>query len=427
MRAVFGWIWSFFVVITQTVFLSLGQIWAHKVRALLTALGIIIGVSSVIGVVSFLTGMKDQVLAEAETIGTRKMWMWGNVPQSKRATMDWVDVKMSLYEANLLLDNAPSIDILTPICSYSYDVSYEGETQRGVRVRGIWPEWHDVENRQMVYGRPFTRIDDEQRRQVCIVNETAIDELKLDQDPTGDFLLIGGRRFLILGVVETKEAMPLTGGGEARSEIFMPFRTAKMLNPYTWTWFMIQIDEPSPGKDLSQIAADAQAECRFILRNHRGLEPEDEDTFEMEVMQNHIESFNKMAGVITAGAGVIVMISLVVGGIGIMNIMLVSVSERTREIGLRKAVGAKPPLVLLQFLIEAATLCIVGGLVGVGVTLLGIMGVRQLDSPIVQQISAPIWAIVVSLIFCAFVGIFFGMFPAVKAAMLRPIDALRHE
>ncbi|MEZ6317224.1 MAG: ABC transporter permease [Phycisphaerales bacterium] len=403
----------------QTVFLAIGQIVTRFVRSGLTMLGIIIGVFVVVASVGFLTGMKGYVLKEFETFGARKMWCWGYVPEDKRTTMSWTDAKVTLYEAEMILDRAPSIDSLTPTCDRNWDVTCNGKVTRGVEVTGIWPEWHDIEDRQVVYGRPFSRIDIDERRQVCLVNETAVEEFKLDTDPTGSYILIQGRRFLIVGLVETKQMGPMFGGGQSRAEVYIPYDTHKMMDPYSWTWFTMQMTDP-------KMAKEAEAEVRLILRKHRQLKPEDEDTFRLEVLQNAIQQFNGLASAITMGAGAVVGFSLFVGGIGIMNIMLASVSERTREIGLRKAVGAQPIVVLLQFLIEAVVLCVVGG--GVGV-LLGQGVVLAMRSSVswMSEVSVPTLWIIVAFGSCGIVGVVSGMFPALKAAALNPINALRHE
>jgi putative ABC transport system permease protein len=176
----------------------------------------------------------------------------------------------------------------------------------------------------------------------------------------------------------------------------------------------------------TELSDDAVLEIKFFLRRMRHIKPGDPDTFRVETMKNIIEKFNNVAIIVTLVAGGIVGISLLVGGVGIMNIMLVSISERTKEIGLRKAVGAKKSAILTQFLVEAVVLCFVGGLVGVGIGKLLTMAIAGMN-PLLEKTYIPAWAVALSFAFAGTVGICFGMFPAIKAARLDPIEALRHE
>jgi len=407
--------------IIQTAALAVGQLNAHKVRATLTMVGIIIAVASVATVVAALEGLRGFVLEQFETVGTRYVVIDGDRPPELRNKIGWRDVQLKLEEVVALRDNASTIDAITPIWGQSANVSYGMETLQGVRVQGIWPEWHEIEQRSVIQGRPFVSIDDDERRNVCLINDKAIEELGLDKEPVGQFIIVGNQRCQIVGVVETKEVAPMFGGGQPQTEVFLPFETARKMWPYQVIRHAaaLMVDE--------SMSEEVQAEVAFILRSLRDLEPGSPDTFEVEVVQVFLDQFQTVAAGITVVAGGIVSISLLVGGIGIMNIMLVSVSERTREIGLRKAVGARPAIILLQFLVEAVLLCVVGGAIGLAFAQGLTLGIRSVpDSPL-STAEVPTWAAVLALTFSAAVGVIFGLFPAVKAARLDPIEALRHE
>ncbi|MCK4872691.1 MAG: ABC transporter permease [Phycisphaerales bacterium] len=403
----------------QSIMLALSQIWVNKGRAILTSLGIIIGVASVTAVIAGMTGLKTHVLDQFADFGANKVYVFPrNSREAREAGYSYHDIRMNMDEVDGMLDKCPSLARLTPMGEFYTPVSYGERSQSNVMVTGMRPDWHRIEGRSVIEGREFLPIDEQAKRQVCIVNDKAIDELRLPRTVVGEYLLVGGRRFQIVGVVETKEVGALFGGDRAETEIFIPHSTAwKMREPGLYV--IAQTSSPD-------VTEEARAEIEFFMRQARGLHADDPDTFGVEFIEQYVEQFKQMAKVMTGVAMGIVGVSLLVGGIGIMNIMLVSVSERTREIGLRKAVGARPGVVLFQFLIEAITLCCVGGAVGVllgqGLTLLISRGGGGL-----QDAYIPPWAIVMAFGFSAFVGVAFGMFPAIKAARLDPIEALRHE
>jgi putative ABC transport system permease protein len=226
---------------------------------------------------------------------------------------------------------------------------------------------------------------------------------------------------LIVGVVETKQVAAMLGGGETKTEVYIPISTALAIQPRLGVAFAL-----AQLKDVS-MGAECKAEFTAILRRLRELSGEDENNFQVETVQSVIDKVESTSAVITGIALGLVAVSLLVGGVGIMNIMLVSVSERTREIGLRKAVGARPSVILLQFLVEATVLCLIGGVVGVLLAGGVVAGTKMAFPKMGEYLNVPLWTIIVSVAFSAAVGIVFGMFPAIKASRLDPIVALRHE
>ncbi|MBX3372521.1 MAG: ABC transporter permease [Phycisphaeraceae bacterium] len=406
--------------ILRMIRLALGQIWANKLRSMLTTIGIVIGVASVTAVVAALTGLRSTVLDEVQMFGANKLFVFPSRPDGVPANrFPWERIRISRAEAEAIAGHCPSIRRVTPILPFGASIEFQGRSRAGVEVRGIWPDWHEVERRRVLMGRPFVPADEDDAKPVCLVNEEAIRELDLPRDPTGSAILIANRRFIIVGVVETLQATVINRG-ETASEVFVPLATAARLQGIRPFMYLIaQTHSP-------ELAEDAKAEVRYVMRNLRRLGPEDPDTFRISAIDQFIEQFRSISAGITAIAGGIVAISLLVGGIGIMNIMLVSVSERTREIGLRKAVGATPLAILLQFLTEAITLSVLGGLAGLGLgaLLTWLMTIPEKGLP---SASIPTWAVIMALAFSGGVGVLFGIFPALKAARLDPIVALRHE
>jgi putative ABC transport system permease protein len=406
------------ILLYQSFLLALGQIWANKLRSILTCIGIVIGVASVTVVIAALTGLQDAVLSDVEEFGTNKVFIFPKWPETgplKNASWRLIRFHPDMFDG--LLEHCPAINTFYLSTDDRYTITAGAKSEDNVDVTAVQPEWHRVERRTAIAGRELMLVDEEEARPVCMINESLRDRLQLPTDCIGHSIQIGDRRFIIIGLLQKRADSMFFGEGGSSSEVIVPFSSM-----YTnWSWISVVAAAKSPDQ-----AAEAVAEATFYLRQVRHIHPGDEDTFGVEYIERLVQQFNQIASVITEVATGVVGISLIVGGVGIMNIMLVSVSERTREIGLRKAVGAPPAAILMQFLVEAITLCFFGGAIGVGMG----MGLTYFISilPIhLEKSTVPAWAIALSFGFAASVGLIFGMFPAIKASRLDPIEAIRHE
>lgn len=410
-------------MVVQSVILALSQIWAHKMRAALTTLGILIGVASVTAVIAGLSGLRAKVEGNFEVLGTKRMWAYGRYPRrGPKRNWPWSKITLRASELVGLLEHCPSIAAFSRSSHRELSVRSSSEMVEQVRIIGIDPSWHEISNRSVVLGRTFSHMDQREGRQVCLITEKLRDKLLLDEKCVGERLIVGRRSFAVVGIVEPPLQLESfgMGQGDERFEMYVPFDS----NTYGGRDWVGVVEAIAKSSELSE---EAKAELTFFLRKRRKVGPGEEDTFKVETLQGMFDVFNKIAAAVTGVTSGIVGISLLVGGIGIMNIMLVSVSERTREIGLRKAVGAKPSAICAQFLIEAVVLCFIGGAMGVGLGWLLTFAMKQIPGLRLDKAYIPGWAILLSFSFSTAVGLVFGMFPAIKAARLDPIKALRHE
>jgi putative ABC transport system permease protein len=411
-------------LIGQSVRLALVQIWVNKTRAVLTTLGIIIGVASVTAVIAALSGLKAKVMSDIETFGTNRIFLWPTRPDSgKYKNVPWDLIRFKPEQFEGLLEYCPSVACYTPINNDRDNIRYKERTLERIRISGIESAWHQIESRPVIVGRAFSTIDQSQARPVCLLSQKLRDKLGMNRDCTGELVTLGYRSYRVVGVVEERPSMAMIGGtgGNEEYEAFIPFQTMYR-NSGSWLWF--EVMAASKSADVSE---EAKAEITFFLRQRRHIEPGEPETFRVQTVESEVRTFQTIATRFTLVAAGIVGVSLLVGGVGIMNIMLVSVSERTREIGLRKAVGAGAAAILTQFLVEAVILCCIGGLIGLGLGQLLTIAIASIPNVNLDKAYIPTWAMLMSLGFSAFVGIFFGLFPAVKAARLDPIEALRHE
>jgi putative ABC transport system permease protein len=433
MMTLLRWLISPLVLLYQSIVLALSQIWANKVRGILTTVGIMIGVAAVSAVIALITGMKERVLNEFEAFGTNKIFVEPHWPQKFR-TVSWRQIMFRVNDFDEMLEHCPSVAKFTHLNQDRGTAIFGSKVEdSNVEIYGVDPDWHDIERRYVIYGRPLSLLDNQQRRPVCLINEVLRDKLALDRDPVGQYIQVNSDRLLVIGLLEPPAAFM---GMQADSrEVVVPFNYA--VERDRWPWYVVMAASKSP-----QLAEDAKAEIEFYMRQKRRIKPGQEDTFEVNTAQRVVEQFSRVAAMVTMIATGIVGVSLLVGGVGIMNIMLVSVSERTREIGLRKAVGARPSAILLQFLVEAVVLCLIGGALGLAmgqgitttvasflpdVSSMRVEGDSVAPGATMKGIIVPPSAIALAFGFSATVGLIFGMFPAIKAARLDPIEALRHE
>lgn len=408
------------LLIFQSAFLALGQIWANKTRSVLTTIGIVIGVASVTAVIAALTGLRTSVLTDFENLGTNKMFVVPDYRGPSKRNPRGYFAGLHARDFEGMLEHCPDVKTFTRQTESTLTASNGTRSEDNVPVVAIEPTWHEVENRNVAIGRPFSLIDDQHARAVCLINARLRERLGLPADPSGSAILLGSRRFRVIGVLDNRTESSMFNLGGSGMEAFIPFNTALRSKEHEWIAVVAVCRSP-------EVAEEARAEIAFFLRHKRKLAIGEPDDFRIEVVEQFLQEFSQVSATITLVATCVVGISLLVGGVGIMNIMLVSVSERTREIGLRKAVGARPSAILLQFLVEAIMLCFMGGLLGLLCGQAILTGLKHIPNAHLDKAYIPAWAVGLAFGFAAAVGLIFGMFPAIKAARLDPIEALRHE
>ena len=393
---------------------------AHAFRSFLTALGIIIGVASVVAVVSILQGMSHTINAQFEGLGSNTITVSAYTPRDQRLQGNLS--KLTERDRNAIELRVEGISHVTPIL---YDpmgqrsiVGYRTQNT-ATQVFGVGSSYMDVNQAFPQTGRFFTRSDDDSRRLVCLVGMKVVEELELPDGGIGEFIRVGSDWCRVIGVMEERGEI---FGFSQDNYVLLPYTTMQRLIGTT-SEFDIQVQLLVD--DLAQLE-EVKARITSVLRQQHDLGADDADDFRIQTAEQQIETFTSIINVVTAVAGGIVGISLLVGGIGIMNIMLVSVTERTREIGILKALGARRADILLQFLIEAVLLCVLGGLLGIAAGW-GVGALVAAMLPGFPPAHVPLWAILLSVGFSAAVGIVFGILPAAKASQLDPIESLRYE
>ncbi|MEC8331819.1 MAG: ABC transporter permease [Pseudomonadota bacterium] len=397
---------------------ALIAIFANRMRSFLTTLGIIIGVASVISVVSLTGGMSAFIGDSFEALGSNSLTISSYTPFED--LMKGVRSRLSPEDLELIERRAEGIASITPIlaANRSSQIKYGPQTSFS-EILGTTYAFQDVSQSYTQSGRFLAQSDNLTRRRVAVIGEEVRDNLNLPDNPINEYIEFSGEWFKIVGLLESRgEVM-----GQSRDNlVLIPYSTmVSILGNQTRTDIGIQLTL-SPNTELDLVTIQLTA----LLRDAHNLGAGEEDDFRIQTPEQLTEQVDEILGTLTLVVGGIVSISLLVGGIGIMNIMLVSVTERTREIGICKAIGAKSHHILMQFLIEAMLLSLIGGAIGL-VSGYGLGVLISSGIPDFPPASVPLWATLLALGFSGAVGVLFGILPAAKASRLDPIDALRYE
>jgi putative ABC transport system permease protein len=401
----------------ESIVIALRSLVANKLRSILTLIGVIIGVMTVIAVVAIISGMNKYVETEISSMGSTTFLIrkFGMITSSE----EWLK---QIKRKNLTLDDMEAIKENCPDCwkvgaeAVSWrKVKYKNKHLSNMTIVGATANITEIANHEVYEGRGISEFEVEHNRQVCFVGWEIVDILFPNEDPMGKDIKIGNDYFRIIGVAKKKGTFL---GDNQDNFILIPITTYQKL--FKRSMFLMVFVK---ARDFMSMQ-EAMDQCRLILRARRNVPYDKEDDFAILTSESIMDFFRQFTRLALLVMGGIASISLVVGGIVIMNIMLVSVTERTKEIGIRKALGARRRNILWQFLVEAVTLALVGGIAGVAMGAL-IAKILSLTTPLPSAVEG--WSVAVALFVASSVGIFFGIFPAMKAARLNPIEALRYE
>lgn len=406
---------QFFEAILQ----ALSSLRANKLRSILTLIGVIIGVMTVIAVASIISGMNRYVGNQLATLGPTTFFIdkWGVITSEEEWFKAMRRKELTLEDALAVKENCQNCEDVGAQTEGSGKVKYGSQYITDVKINGVTPNLEDITSVVTEHGHYPTDYDNDHHTQVALIGWTIADKLFPNVDPIGKTLTVGRNDFTVIGVAQKRGSFL---GDNQDNFVAMPITTYfKLIQKRRFDWFAIFVkaaDYPSIEK--------AKDDVRLILRARRHVPYKEEDDFAIQSSESLMEVWHSFS----AGAFFVMIgvssIALLVGGIVIMNIMFVSVKERTREIGVRKALGARRRNILWQFLVEATTISVVGGVIGV--ILGGALG-KLVDIFTPLPASIELWSVISGILMAGLVGLFFGIYPAFKAARLDPVEALRYE
>lgn len=398
---------------------AIQSIFAHSFRSALTTLGIIIGVSAVIAVVAIMEGLSQSVGKQLDDLGSDMVTLKAHT--STENEMLGMSNKLTYDDYIYLKNSISGLEHITAKVK-SFSLSSEitlAQKSLSTQVIGTESEYQNVVNIYPENGRFLNKDDDVKRRRVVFLGSSTVEKLDMQGDAVGQFVRLFGEWFRVIGVAEEKGKLL---GFDQDNYVIAPLSTVASLTGSSQSLNVDILFVTQPNASLESVID----QMTTLLRRKHGITDQKDDFFEFETAEKTRQQFNDISNSITFVAAGVVGISLIVGGIGIMNIMLVSVTERTREIGIAKALGATSSLILIQFLVEACVLAMFGG--GIGILLGHLFAIGVLFVlPITSNVLVPLWAIWLALGFSFTIGVVFGIMPAVKASKLDPIEALRYE
>lgn len=397
----------------ENIKMSFESIKSNKVRSFLTMLGIIIGIASVIAIIALGRGGKEVIMGEFEKIGISTVKV--NVDRTRANNSDYI----TLEDLSYIKNKAENIKYATIIATKN-GICKSDKIERNAYLIGATPDYKYIENAEVLFGRYITENDLESARMVCIIDDATAEILFGYQNAVGEYIYLGKsnnlKKMKVIGITKAASYM------NSYSKEYIPSMITLPISAMDKICGRMKIDSVyvlSDKKENIEAAANETINILSARHNNRG-----KDIYISEQMMKQVKEINKVINIFTSFISCVAAISLIVGGIGVMNIMLVSVTERTKEIGIRKAIGANTKSILLQFLTEAIIISVIGGIIGLAIGLIGSYIIGRYIG-IVPSIT--IMHIVFVILFSSSIGVFFGIYPAKKAAELNPIDALRYE
>ncbi|MSU59602.1 MAG: FtsX-like permease family protein [Pedosphaera sp.] len=408
---------NFLTELREGLLISLGAIRANKMRAALTTLGIVIGIVTVTLMGTAIEGLNQAFLKSISSMGADMLYV-SKFNWITRSHSEWMAMykrrDITVEQAKALARQADFASAIAPTAEDDHSVRYKNRRSNNVMIIGSTEQYLPTSGASVAIGRFLSPSEAEGGRPVCVLGSEVATNLFRNESPLGNRITIGPRTFEVIGVLEKQGS--LLGSFSLDNRVVIPLRQWT-----TWFWNNPNLDISVKVKDVAQLD-EAREELRQVMRRIRHVAPGKPDDFSINQMDQFVEMFHRVAGTI-AGIGLFITgLALFVGGIGIMNIMFVSVAERTREIGIRKAIGAKRRTILLQFLIEAAAICLLGGLIGLGIAWPLTFAIDHF-LPATMSLKVVGIALLTSLV----TGVLSGFFPAWRAARMNPVDALRAE